>query len=306
MKSKLLLVLLLIVLSNYIFPNVAMASTDLIENVDNNIKTYYVSSKKEKITKLNLIKSNMETKVNIIYSGETVPKSKKNLKFYYSKDTINSFYKYQDDVSEYLYTVGVYAGFGISDLIYNSENNTVTVTYKFVYYDTNEQSEYVNNILDNAIKDSMSELKTDYQKALWAYQWVIDNVHYDMTLTNFSAYDGLGELGTVCIGYATIYSAMLNKMGLDCKVVDGSVYNSKGNNHAWNIVKLDEKWYCVDTTWGDSGRDNFNKYFLKSQKTFSNSDYGLHNSNLYVEYEKASEVFAETDYVNLYEDVYLN
>lgn len=303
--NKLALILLFVIFSNYTYSDIAIASATIKENVEyENIKTYYVSNEKEKISTLNLIKSNMETKVNIVYSGKIVPKSKKELKFYYSKDTFNSFNKYYDNVYNDLYTVGSYAGFGINNVIYNSDDKTITVTYNFSYYDTKEESERANEIINSAIKDNISTLDTDYQKALWAYQWVIDNVYYDKTLNNFSAYSGLTDLGTVCIGYATIYSALINKMGLDCRVVEGSVYNSKGNNHAWNIIKLDGEWYCVDTTWGDG--DIFDKYFLKSQKTFMSSDYGFHNSNIYLEYEKAGEIFAETDYIDIDEKVCLN
>lgn len=297
MKNKFIVFLLLIILNINIFSNVAIAST--VDKVEN-IKTYYVTNEDEKITILNYIISNMETMVNIVYSGDTVPSdidtiSKNNIKFHYTKNTFNSFYKYQDVVYKYLYNVGVYNGFGIKEIEYEDLNNTVSVLYRFSYFDKINQAKDVNDIVNKAIKENVENLKSDYEKVLWAYQWVIDNVHYDKTLSNFSAYSSFTDNGTVCVGYATLYNAIINKLGLDCKLVNGSVYNSKGNNHAWNIVKLEGKWYCVDVTWGDSG--DINKYFLKSKDTFLRDDYGVHTSKLYDEYIEVGEIFADTDYV---------
>lgn len=297
MKNKLIVFLLLIILNINIFSNIAIAS--IIDDVEN-VKTYYVTNEDEKVTTLNYIISNMETMVNIVYSGDTVPSdantnSINNIKFHYFKDTLNSFYRYQDVVFKYLYNVGVYNGFEIKEIKYENLNNTVSVLYKFSYFDTMYQAKDINNIINNVIKENAPNLKSDYEKILWAYHWVIDNVHYDKSLSNSSVYSAFTDNGTVCVGYATLYNAIINKLGLDCKFVNGSVHNSKGNNHAWNIVKLDGKWYCVDVTWGDSG--DINKYFLKSKDTFLRDDYGVHISKLYDEYIEVGEIFADTDYV---------
>lgn len=298
MKIKLIIMCLSVTINIGAFTNIGLAST-LNENLPNDtLTTYYVNDENEKITTLNLIKANMDSKVKIVYSGNTVPKSKKNLKFYYSKDTFNSFYKYQNSVSGYLYNLGAYEGFGIEDATYDSKNNTIEVIYNFYYYDTMEQSEYISEVINNAIKKDISKLKTDYQKLQWAYDWVIDNVYYDKSLNNFSVYSGLTESGTVCVGYATLYSTLVNKLGLDCRVVEGSVYNNKGNNHVWNIVKLDGIWYGVDVTWGD-GVKNKDDYFLRSIYTLALDEYGNHNSNVYEEYTLSGEKFSDIDYTQV-------
>ena len=43
-------------------------------------------------------------------------------------------------------------------------------------------------------------------------------------------------------------------MGVECIIVDGC-------DHMWNQVKIDGKWYIVDSTWGDAG-DTANDWFL--------------------------------------------
>jgi hypothetical protein len=225
-----------------------------------------------------------------------IPSSNKNLRYYYSIEGLKSNYIYQDTIMVYTNEIYVNGGFGIKSLEYDKTTNTVSVIYNFYYYDTLDQSIITNDILNNAIRNNIQNLKTDYQKALWAYQWILDNVHYDDTLLYFSAYDGLQSNGTVCVGYATLYSSLVNKLGLDCRIVEGFVRDNKTITHAWNFIKLDGKWYCVDPTWGDAG--NKDKYFLKSVDTFASSDYGYHDSPSYDYYIEAGEIFADTDYVD--------
>jgi hypothetical protein len=260
------------------------------------ISIYHVSTEKENVIVFNLIKNRMETYVKVIYTDEMVPSKKNNLKYYYSIEGIKCNYSYQDNIILYSNETYVCSGFGIKSAIYNQKNNNVTVEYNFEYYDTNDQSKYSNEKINDAIKNNVSNLKTDYQKALWAYQWVLDNLFYDEALKNISVYSGLTDKGTVCIGYATLYSAVANKLGLNCRFVEGIVRNDKYALHAWNTIKLDGKWYYIDPTWGDN--DGTNKYFLKSKNTFKSVEYGIHESNAYENYIDAGEIFADTDYVN--------
>lgn len=42
-------------------------------------------------------------------------------------------------------------------------------------------------------------------------------------------------------------------MNIPCIIVIGKATNTKGQteNHAWNYVQINEKWYAVDCTWDD-------------------------------------------------------
>ncbi len=293
MKAKALIILMIIVYIN-IIPISAHGSIINVSILNDEINTYTVSNQNEKIQVLNYIKANLETNVRIIYSGDTIPLCKKDLKFYYFTDTFDYNYIYQNDILINTYQVNSNKGFGIKDISYNKKDKTVSVVYEFSYYDDFEHSKFVIDRINSEIKNNISFLQNDYQKALWAYNWVINNVHYDYNLNNFSAYSGVNGDGTVCIGYSVLYSLIMNKLGLECKFIEGSVYKNTGNNHAWNIIKLDGKWYCVDTTWGD--QVGLEKYFLKSIYTMNTSEYGYHVSEVYDNYIKAGEVFSDDDY----------
>ena len=83
----------------------------------------------------------------------------------------------------------------------------------------------------------------------------------------------------VCEGYARSFKYLMDALEIPCVVVIGEATNSNGEteNHAWNYVQLDSRWYAIDATWDDPvivGGGSLNnaskyKYFLKDGATFS-------------------------------------
>jgi hypothetical protein len=231
----------------------------------------------------------MQTEVIIVYSGEMLDDS-----ISYLQEVI----KYNDnpyDMYNVSNGIGSYYSCSLSRL--SETDSTSTVKLFFTYYETLEQTNYVKKVIRNAIKENIEMLQTDYQKAHWIYNWIAENVYYDKTQTYYSAYDGLQPTGTVCSGYAALFSYMANELGLDCRYVGGTVDKKDIANHAWNIVKLNDQWYCIDSTWGDSIYGD--KFFLKSKDTFNTLDYRYHDSVLYDNYINSGEIFATNDYCNI-------
>lgn len=114
-------------------------------------------------------------------------------------------------------------------------------------------------ILAEIIKDSMTEV----EKEAAAYGWLVNNVDYDWThqdalaetdRRSYGPYGGLVARAAVCLGYATSFQLLMDMSGVECLTVVGAAFNSTGD-HAWNMVKLDEEWYCVDVTWDANGRE---------------------------------------------------
>ena len=98
-----------------------------------------------------------------------------------------------------------------------------------------------------------------------AYFYVISTISYDVNY-NFSTEifssdeDFVTKTITtksgVCIHYAKLFKAIIDKLGFDCQIVTG--YTKQNNqigklSHAWCAVKMQDKnWYVFDPTW-DSG-----------------------------------------------------
>ena len=89
---------------------------------------------------------------------------------------------------------------------------------------------------------------SDYAKALWLNDWIVDNTQYDNTYTYISAEGVFGRGLGDCEAYHDAYVRLLNRVSIETRRVD-----SYGDAHVWTGVKLDEKWYNVDTTWNDPG-----------------------------------------------------
>lgn len=87
---------------------------------------------------------------------------------------------------------------------------------------------------------------SDYEKALWLHDWIIDNCEYDHSLTYSGAENALIRGTGTCEAYHAAYALLLKKAGLESG-------RMTGNGHAWTAVKMDGEWYQVDTTWDDPG-----------------------------------------------------
>ncbi|MGN1326516.1 MAG: transglutaminase domain-containing protein [Clostridia bacterium] len=122
----------------------------------------------------------------------------------------------------------------------------------------------------------------EYNQILKVHNWLVNNLQYTTTQTSLSDYNIYGALvkkTAVCEGYAEAFKYILDALKIPCIIVSGEAMNSQGEteNHAWNYVKLNDKWYAVDVTWDDpvvSGSsyipDYFKyEYFLKGSQTMS-------------------------------------
>ena len=107
--------------------------------------------------------------------------------------------------------------------------------------DADEKAQW---IIKNYIRSGM----TDRQKALVLHNWLIYNGHYDFTYSNYAADGVLVKGAGVCQSYAEAYKLLLDKAGIESKVLSGKGH---GEGHAWNLVKIDGQWYHVDCTWDD-------------------------------------------------------
>ncbi len=104
---------------------------------------------------------------------------------------------------------------------------------------------------------SAAGMTTDYEKALWLHDYIVDHAEYVLkpqNAPNGPGYDFCNAEGVLARGYGTCesyhraYVMLLNKAGI-------STGRMEGNGHVWTAVKMDGKWYQVDVTWDDPGYD---------------------------------------------------
>ncbi|MBZ4043504.1 transglutaminase domain-containing protein [Flavobacterium hibisci] len=131
--------------------------------------------------------------------------------------------------------------------------------------------------------------KTKTEISARIYFWIIENIEYDWdTFLNNKDIDvspaaTLTNRKSVCSGYANLFKAICDIAKIKCAVITGYAkgYGYKGEklsdtNHAWNAVKLYDKWALIDVTWGrqtiitDEGEGKLwnARYFLDDPNDF--------------------------------------
>ncbi|KRQ85974.1 Transglutaminase-like superfamily protein [Caloramator mitchellensis] len=110
----------------------------------------------------------------------------------------------------------------------------------------------VNRIVTQIINNNMSE--RDKVKAI--HDYIVNNTKYDyqnflndtIPHESYTAYGVLIKRVGVCQGYAHAMYLLLKEAGIENIIITGY---GKGQPHAWNLVKVDGKYYHVDATFDD-------------------------------------------------------
>ena len=130
---------------------------------------------------------------------------------------------------------------------------------------------YVDKMGDWVVSQVVKSTDTPVQKIMKLRKWIMDRTTYDPRVIadeNFhdaknhsdasvflhrEKINGTMQYVTVCEGYSKCYNNLLKKAGIESEFV--SAYP-----HAWNLVKLNGKWYHMDVTWDDQFKDNPNDF----------------------------------------------
>lgn len=124
-----------------------------------------------------------------------------------------------------------------------------------------------------------------YEQILQVHDFLVDTVEYNsdsISGISHSIYGALVTKVAVCDGYSKAFKFILDNIGISCVEVCGIAQNSAGDieNHAWNDVLINGKWYAVDVTWDDpiiiGGNGKLTRelkynYFLKGSEIFFQS-----------------------------------
>ena len=138
-----------------------------------------------------------------------------------------------------------------------NENTKTAIQLMPVYTVEKEQTESLKQQIEQQADAWIAEIDASfdaYEKIKSVYELLIREVEYDETsLHNQTIQSVFLEKKTVCMGYAKATQYLLNKMGIFCTLVTGNILDEANSSHAWNLVRIGENYYYVDTTWGSPG-----------------------------------------------------
>lgn len=171
---------------------------------------------------------------------------------------------------EWLFTITKINGEVVADKAEDPASLTIEIKY-----DTTLAQE---RAVDGRITEILKELKLtqarDDEKVKKIHDYIINLASYDTLKKKSSAYDLLINKSSVCEGYALAAYRLFKEAGLESRIISG---RGNGESHAWNLVKVEGKWYNIDLTWDDpvsrTGEAILSyKYFLKNEKDFSDHE----------------------------------
>lgn len=180
---------------------------------------------------------------------------------------------------------------------------------------------------ESATKAFMQDIDltlSDEEIELQIHDKLIQTVSYDYDL--FEKHSMVHELGhtaygalvegssgndnmAVCEGYSLAFEYLLHQANIPCACVSGAAIHEvpdeiDNRGHAWNVVRIDEKWYEVDTTWDDRDLTDYEKMphevieALKNDETlrFNDCHYYFNKTTKEMEYlvpSDATVLYAE-------------
>ncbi len=167
-------------------------------------------------------------------------------------------------------------------------NNAKDTTYLLDGFTSKAQIDQCESQIKDVKTQILKEIqgRNDVEKMRYIHDYLIDTIEYEQTVSENNIYNIYGALvlkTCVCEGYAKALQYLLNEAELENIIVTGTATNSDGKteNHAWNYVNIDEKWYAIDTTWDDPVIVGVGKltntiryrYFLKGSNTMDKNHF---------------------------------
>lgn len=147
------------------------------------------------------------------------------------------------------------------------EEEIATYYLTVIYTSTLEQEAEVDVMLPKVLKSLELDGKSNYEKIKIIHDYIVNHITYTQNddYECHSTYAALIKGEAVCQGYASLFYRLCKEIGIECRYITGTAFEP----HAWNIVKLEEKWYNVDCTWDDQDNGEiYYDFFLKSEEDF--------------------------------------
>ncbi|MCR5649982.1 MAG: hypothetical protein K6F86_02235 [Lachnospiraceae bacterium] len=146
-------------------------------------------------------------------------------------------------------------GYKMTRTLVNGELESISFSprYTMTGKEILEKEDYIDSYVNKFIT-GMPDLPNEYSKAKYIFDYLVENTEYDIeTENNQNICSVFVDNKSVCQGYAMAAKYLADELGIFCTIVYGE---AGGENHAWNLMRLDGTYCHVDITWGDTSYKN--------------------------------------------------
>lgn len=172
---------------------------------------------------------------------------------------------FEDRRSDYYNQSIPYVFSPTSNIVITIQDNVIAA--KYVYDDGQNKAKKVDaeadKIISKIIKDNMSQK----EKIEAIAKWLVDNVSYNFDAVKVTgddfvdnyidtafAYGSIINKSAICSGYSNAFNLLARKAGIPSI----TVANTNNMNHAWNLYRIGDKYYEIDTTNGQTEGTEYN------------------------------------------------
>ncbi len=115
-----------------------------------------------------------------------------------------------------------------------------------------EQIDEINKKVAEIYKEEIKSTDTDEEKIKKIHDYIINNSKYDVDRSDSKIvkYDSDTAYGNLIQGYG-LCGGYTDSMAIFLNLFKIPNYKISSENHVWNAVKLEDKWYHLDLTWDD-------------------------------------------------------
>lgn len=169
--------------------------------------------------------------------------------------------------------------------IFVEQNNRKKVNIIVEKRYTKNEITYTNKMIDEIIANNINDNMSDKEKVRILHDYIINNSSYatdnirnkNPNISYTTAYDILTTKYGLCMAYADFMSIALHKINIKNLEITSE-------EHEWNLVELDDKWYHLDATWDDPitpTNENYLQYtyFLITDNELTALNVDQHNYN---------------------------
>lgn len=169
---------------------------------------------------------------------------------------------------------------------YLRDGKKIVTSIKLSYEYTKEKMQNMIRQMEQErrkIISGINDKMTQAQIALYVHDYLVLNCEYNYDVykgkegnkSDYTAYGVMIKRKGVCMGYSLAYNYIMNDPSIG---IDTTMVTSEKMNHAWNLVKIDGKYYHIDISWDDKLSDTLG---YSAHENFLLSDTGIKNTAHY-------------------------